>query len=91
MNDIVKRLESSIKDISDLIDATNRFGNKDLSIKLFFKKYEDGLIDKVCYANNNQVEIFITSFKFNYYIEYNNDVELLKSVIRNKKLEKLLY
>lgn len=96
----MSELEQKLKDMLDTVVGLqevlvkSKEIHEDVHITTFYKKMEDGILDKIADANDYQKRVILESFKFRYYTEFNKDKDLLKRVmtekIRGSKLEELL-
>lgn len=92
-------LSSTLKSLVDRLGELNDIQQKSIESgrgsadTMVNKAVEDGILDKIYDADQNQLNYILTQYYFRYYTEYNKDRELLRKEVqrrlRDKKLEDL--
>ena len=96
MNELTTTLDSMIKSLEEMNDILSKSekSKESVSMTTLYKNIEDGILDKINFANTKQLSHIMNSYRFKYYVEYNTDKDLLKAEItkrlRNSKLNKIL-
>lgn len=100
MSKLGEELEQKLKNMLDTVVEMkevlikSKEIHEDVPMTTFYKKMEDGILDKIGTANDYQKKVILESYKFRYYTTFNTDKDLLKRVItekiRGSKLEELL-
>jgi len=93
MKELIEQLKKSCDDLELISELTLKY--KDIKVvgeMLFYKKLEEGILNKLMNANVHQLEIMKNSYKFRYYKdEYTDkliDIAII-NVTRKNKLNKL--
>jgi len=92
-------LSSTLKSLVDRLGELNDIQQKSIESgrgsadTMVNKAVEDGILDKIYDADQNQLNYILTQYYFRYYTEYNKDRALLRKEVqrrlRDKKLEDL--
>ena len=92
-------LSSTLKSLVDRLGELNDIQQKSIESgrgsadTMVNKAVEDGILDKIYDADQNQLNYILTQYYFRYYTEYNKDRSLLRKEVqrrlRDKKLEDL--
>jgi 3-dehydroquinate dehydratase len=95
MNKLESHLSSMINTLDEMTKILNKSkeNKENVSMTMLYKNIEDGILDKIHDANQNQLNHIMNSYRFRFYTEFNTDKELLKNEIqmrlRDNKLQKL--
>lgn len=89
----LKSMLDTVVEMKDILIKSKEI-HEDVPMTTFYKKMEDGILDKMIDANEYQTNYMMNSYKFRYYTAFNRDKDLLKRVItekiRGSRLEELL-
>lgn len=95
MSNVIESLSKLSKQLEETLEITKRanknFGGDYLQAELR-KKIEDGILDNIHNATNDQLGRLARNYRFMYYYEYNDDDVFLSEIkrrLRDKKLEDL--
>lgn len=92
LKEILEKLSNTMKDMSEVVEVSQKYpNNKDIFVLLLDKKIEDGLINNLHNASEEQLKRMKNDYVWKYYkedkIKIQNQIDKL---ILNKKREKKL-
>lgn len=90
MEELLNKLNATVSQMEEDLEILRRGGVDNYTTKKVFKKVEDGMLDRIHTANEQQMRVLMSGgYKFQYYGEFNNRETLRKEIKRRLRLKQI--